>query len=410
MTGQAGGGPALGRRVAYWRVRRGMSQQVFADRLGKSKSWIDKVERGVRRLDKFSVLQQIAEVLRVDVYLLLDGMPRRRAGGASPGIDPAVVEAIRIALTRYGGWGQRPKTVPGLGELDRAVAHAWMSLARADYDKLLRSLPGLITDGQWVRAERRDDQAAALLLGQLYQLTADLLRRVGEHQLGWLAADRGLVVSADSGNPLWAARAVIPLAEVVRAAGRPRHATDLAMTVVRRAGAAAAGATGAAGARLRVVGALLLQAALGAATATDQAAATDLLNQADETAERAGDDPDPYRTWFGPALVDITRLAAAVELGHGRRSLDRADALAIRADYQRLPAAIRAAHLIEVARAHLQAGNPTAAGQALLDAAQIAPEEVRARPVARATLATILRHLDRPGPLTQLADTIGVTA
>ena len=45
----------IGRRVAYWRGRRKMSQQVFADRLGKSKSWVDKVERGVRRLDKFSV-------------------------------------------------------------------------------------------------------------------------------------------------------------------------------------------------------------------------------------------------------------------------------------------------------------------------------------------------------------------
>ena len=57
----------IGRRVAYWRGRRKMSQQVFADRLGKSKSWVDKVERGVRRLDKFSVVYEIADVLQVDV-------------------------------------------------------------------------------------------------------------------------------------------------------------------------------------------------------------------------------------------------------------------------------------------------------------------------------------------------------
>ena len=60
----------IGRRVAYWRNRRKMSQQVFADRLGKSKSWVDKVERGVRRLDKFSVTSEIADVLQVDVQLL----------------------------------------------------------------------------------------------------------------------------------------------------------------------------------------------------------------------------------------------------------------------------------------------------------------------------------------------------
>src|ERR1700760_4813567 len=62
----------IGRRVAYWRGRRKMSQQVFADRLGKSKSWVDKLERGVRRLDKFSVVYEIADVLQVDVQLLLD--------------------------------------------------------------------------------------------------------------------------------------------------------------------------------------------------------------------------------------------------------------------------------------------------------------------------------------------------
>src|SRR4051812_31334363 len=73
--GRVGGGTVdelpIGRRVAYWRGRSKMSQQVFADRLGKSKSWVDKVERGVRRLDKFSVVYEIADVLQVDVQLLL---------------------------------------------------------------------------------------------------------------------------------------------------------------------------------------------------------------------------------------------------------------------------------------------------------------------------------------------------
>lgn len=40
----------IGRRMAQLRIRRGMSQQVFADRLGRSKSWVEKVVRGVRTL------------------------------------------------------------------------------------------------------------------------------------------------------------------------------------------------------------------------------------------------------------------------------------------------------------------------------------------------------------------------
>src|SRR5947208_15389733 len=90
----------IGRRVAYWRGRRKMSQQVFADRLGKSKSWVDKVERGVRRLDKFSVVYEISDVLQLDVQLLLGRDPERRPDSMNC-IDQAQVEEIRPALERY---------------------------------------------------------------------------------------------------------------------------------------------------------------------------------------------------------------------------------------------------------------------------------------------------------------------
>lgn len=113
--------------------------------------------------------------------------------------------------------------------------------------------------------------------------------------------------------------------------------------------------------------------------------------------------------WFGPALVDVVRFAAAVVLGRCTAALARLDEVADQPEYGRLPAAIRAAHLIEVVRVHLQIGDPTAAGSALLDAARIAPAEVRVRPLARTTLAALLRRTDRPGPVTRLAETVGVT-
>ncbi|MDI5941536.1 helix-turn-helix domain-containing protein, partial [Micromonospora sp. DH15] len=59
-TRRTGDEPPIGRRVAELRVSRGMSQQVFADRIGRSKSWVDKVERGVRTLDRFSVIETVA--------------------------------------------------------------------------------------------------------------------------------------------------------------------------------------------------------------------------------------------------------------------------------------------------------------------------------------------------------------
>ncbi|MEK8109413.1 helix-turn-helix domain-containing protein [Micromonospora sp. M12] len=83
----------IGRRVAYLRVRRRLSQQSFADRLGKSKSWVDKVERGVRSLERVSTIRDVAAVLRVDVAALL-------GRDVQPGGWPSVARAS-------GGFGPR---------------------------------------------------------------------------------------------------------------------------------------------------------------------------------------------------------------------------------------------------------------------------------------------------------------
>ncbi len=140
----------IGRRVAYWRGRRKMSQQVFADRLGKSKSWVDKVERGVRRLDKFSVIYEIADVLQVDVQLLLGKDPERRPDTVNC-IDQVEVEEIRSALERYNqisAFFAATPQAPPLGEMRKAVSHAWLTFQHAKYGVLARALPKLLRDGQ----------------------------------------------------------------------------------------------------------------------------------------------------------------------------------------------------------------------------------------------------------------------
>ncbi len=109
----------LGRRVAELRAHRGMSQQAFADRLGKSKSWVDKVERGVRRLDRYSVIRDIAEVLRLDPQMLLGPRQPPAPAPAENGID-----AVRAALARCHHRPQRTVTAQQAGG---QVAYAWMA-------------------------------------------------------------------------------------------------------------------------------------------------------------------------------------------------------------------------------------------------------------------------------------------
>src|SRR6476659_7049557 len=99
-----------------------MSQQLVADRLGKSKSWVDKVERGVRRLDRFSVIYDIADVLQLDVQVLMGRDPARRPDSVNC-IDQVEVADIRAALERYdkiNTFSFPPVETPQLGELKKA--------------------------------------------------------------------------------------------------------------------------------------------------------------------------------------------------------------------------------------------------------------------------------------------------
>ncbi len=168
----------VGRRVAQWRVRRNMTQQQFADRIGRSKSWVDKVERGVRRLERVSSLREVADALRIDLGVLLADQPGRP--------DPAAagVEGVRTALSRY---HVEPSAGPvDVAELRTRLDHAEQTYRHARYPQLLALLPGLLDAARLARAARPDRTTAGLLVSG-YALTTLALVKVDQGSWpGWL--------------------------------------------------------------------------------------------------------------------------------------------------------------------------------------------------------------------------------
>ena|SRR5690242_14958609 len=75
-------GSGLGTRIAAYRRRRGLSQAALAGLVGRSESWLSQVERGVRSVDRLSVLLDLARVLHVDVQALT-GRPWQYAPNGS---------------------------------------------------------------------------------------------------------------------------------------------------------------------------------------------------------------------------------------------------------------------------------------------------------------------------------------
>jgi transcriptional regulator with XRE-family HTH domain len=84
-------GNGVGRRVRYWRLRRNLGRQRFADVVGRSVSWLDKVEAGERLLLRLPMLDRVAAALDIDASVLTDSSAAQRAAAC---VDTAEVQAI----------------------------------------------------------------------------------------------------------------------------------------------------------------------------------------------------------------------------------------------------------------------------------------------------------------------------
>jgi transcriptional regulator with XRE-family HTH domain len=57
----------LGQRVKELRRAAGMSQSDLAAAMARSESWVSQVERGVQPVERLSILQALADALKVSV-------------------------------------------------------------------------------------------------------------------------------------------------------------------------------------------------------------------------------------------------------------------------------------------------------------------------------------------------------
>ncbi|KXK59305.1 hypothetical protein AWW66_25065 [Micromonospora rosaria] len=382
--------------MAYWRGRRNMSQQQFADRLGKSKSWVDKVERGVRSLDRVSVIHDVATVLALDPDTLLAGAgrpePAQSPGEAaqSPAETTDAVQAVRAALTRHPALTARPTApAPDHDRHRTRLAHADAVYGHGRYPALLGLLPDLLHNSHRMAVDQQV---------QTYRLATLALVKLGATDLAWLTADRGLATAAGTDDPLLAAVAAAPLGHALRAAGRHRHAFETTIISAHQI-APLTTEEGTPAERTACV-MLLLQAALAAAEHGDRPTVAELLDDAHAMTEPAG----PER-----AAVDATRITAATALGENQHAINLHETLTASPGWPLLPLEHRAAHLVDLAPAYVRSGDPAGAGRALLTADRLVPAEVRVRPAGRAALAGVLNAQGRPDPhLLALADAAGV--
>ncbi|MEV7971427.1 helix-turn-helix domain-containing protein [Sphaerisporangium sp. NPDC088356] len=388
----------LGRRIAYWRRRRGLTQQILADRLGRSVSWLRKVESGARSADRLSVLDSLCEALTVDLQTLAGDEPTR---GTTLCIDDAQVEQIRDAMERY-PFDDGPRD---LARLRRQVAYAWSAFEVADYDVISQVLPESIVNAQTTHGALGTEESARLL-AEVYQITASTLRKLGEPALAWLAGDRSMTAARHMGDLSLLAAAGFRIANALLSMGRSGAALDMLANLANRLSVELESEE-----RRALYGHVLLQGAMAAASMGRHSEVRDLIAEARQAAQFVAVGSNHYWLAFGPANVTAHEVAALVVLGEGGLAVEAAGAIdpALLGQMRRER---RAAFLVDVARGYSQWGRRDEALRTLLEAESVASLEVRCRPLAQGVITDLLRRVQgvAPSDLVRLAGRAGVRA
>lgn len=399
--------PSLGERVAFYRKRRGLSQVELGRLIGRSESWVSQVERNTRKVDRLSVLAQVAEVLGIPVSDLAPDAPT----------EPVESDAeswrtlLRLALTGHPAlpllFSETAGEVPSARDAQERADDAWSLVHASRYTDAGPALVPLISELESAVRSAPPDQrpAVARVLAGVYQAVTELFVKVGDIEVAWLAADRALFAAERAGNLGLVAAGHHRLAHTFLSAGRyqqARHAATVAADALR-SGPPGLGVEG-----QSALGALCLVRSIICARSGDRGGAWQAIGEAETLAGVVGAGRNDFNLEFGPANVALHAVAVAVELGDAGDALDRAG----RVDTAGLSAERRSRFLVDVARAHAQRRDRGDAIAALLEAERIAPEQIRDHPKVRVLVRDLLQD---PGwrsdqDLRALADRCGVVA
>ncbi len=140
----------IGERIAWYRRRRGMSQEVLAGRVGRTVDWLSKIENNRIGLDRLSVIKEVAAVLDVTVGdLLAEPSLMEWPSGTGQRTVPALRDALMSyrQITPLLGDVQIDKR-PNLDSLTRGVEEAWEDYQASHYLRLTHRLPLLLAEAQ----------------------------------------------------------------------------------------------------------------------------------------------------------------------------------------------------------------------------------------------------------------------
>jgi transcriptional regulator with XRE-family HTH domain len=303
----------IGQRIAAYRRRRGLSQAALAGLVGKSESWLSQVERGIRSIDRLSVLLDLAKILHVEVDALT-GRPWHLAPNGGPLVEG--LDDVRRALSRYSHVvGDVAAPSMSLRDLRTEVFDLHSDYQAARYKSVIHRLPSLLVAADEIHADVNASNRRETLLVYVsaYVAGAKLLTKLGAGDMAALAADRAAMTAGSTESLVSQGMAIYQVVCALLRADRTDEGEQLAIRMAERL---TSHVRSDAPSVVSVTGALWLIAAVIAARRTDRGASWERLDTAERLAGLLGRDGNFAWTAFGPTNVAIHRVSVAAELGN----------------------------------------------------------------------------------------------
>ncbi|MGW7090069.1 helix-turn-helix domain-containing protein [Streptomyces sp. NPDC054871] len=397
---------SIGKRIKWLRERRGMSQKGLGEQINRTENWVYKIEHDRMPVDRISVLQLLCRALRCSMEDLTGGyVSGISTGGAEHEHVPAIRQALSLPSSLL------PLRVEGVTAEDfqESVTDAWKVYETQEeerYRDVGERLPNLLRQGHAALRDAHSENETTILrhLISLYGLHQIWLRRVGEPTLARVAADRGLALADNAGDPALLAAAAWNLSCVLTSAGDVADSLELARQTI----AQCKPADDAPAEHWSAYGALHLQGAVAAVRATSPVA-WDLYRGAKEAVKKVGGDRNHWHTCFGPTNVAMHEVHLMAEEGDVSEALRVADSVEVNPE---LPLERRTRYLIEVMNLNRVQRDDYATVHILSRLKKESPEEIVFSPLVREAVAELLKR-EKPlwrDDLRKVAKHVGFTA
>ncbi|MEU5771960.1 helix-turn-helix transcriptional regulator [Streptomyces venezuelae] len=385
-----------GARIAKYRKLAGYTQDGLAKKIGYSYSLLHQVEGGHKAASP-AFTAACARVLRVDVTTLtgqpyMTELQQDRLAG--------LIRPIRESLDLYDLGADPDVATRETPQLVAAADTLCQQVRATQLNKAAVTLPLLISE-LTTAAYRTPSTEVWAALGSTYRTAHDVTVKLGFYDLSTIALDRMEWAAQRASDPVLSAVRQYMRGLVYHREGE--HTIGLRLV---DAGHRLLDATGESPESLAVAGQLHLGATVIAARARDEAAVQEHLREAKQIAKRAGAVEHVHWLSFGPTNWAAHELSALTEMGQYGKAVEKARKIKVPHTW---PTSRRAHVLIDRGRSEMETGRTEAALKSIAKAREVAPQQTRYHPGARATIEGLVHQARRtPDALGHMSAWLGL--